>query len=95
MAETICAIATAAGGALGIIRVSGDEAVSISSKIFFPHNGKDFNDIAANHATFGYIESQGQVVDEVVATPTPLLIHTRARTPWSFPVMAHNIYCRA
>ncbi len=69
MAETICAIATAAGGALGIIRVSGDEAVSISSKIFFPHNGKDFNDIAANHATFGYIENQGQVVDEVVATP--------------------------
>ncbi len=69
MSNTICAIATAAGGALGIIRVSGDEAVSISSKIFFPYNGKNFNDIAANHATFGYIESQGQVVDEVVATP--------------------------
>ena len=32
--ETICAIATPSGGALGIIRVSGPEAIAITSHIF-------------------------------------------------------------
>ena len=34
--NTICAIATAPGGALGIIRVSGPEAISIADSIFTP-----------------------------------------------------------
>lgn len=32
--DTICAIATAQGGAIGSIRVSGPEAISITSRIF-------------------------------------------------------------
>ena len=31
--DTICAIATAQGGAIGNIRVSGPEAISITSRI--------------------------------------------------------------
>ena len=69
MSDTICAIATAYGGALGIIRMSGKDAISIASKIFVPHNGDDFNNIKRNHATFGNIVHNGQVIDEVVATP--------------------------
>ena len=34
--DTICAIATAQGGAIGSIRVSGPEAISITSRIFQP-----------------------------------------------------------
>ena len=34
--DTICAIATAQGGAIGSIRVSGPEAISITSRIFKP-----------------------------------------------------------
>ena len=43
--DTICAIATAQGGAIGSIRVSGPEAISITSRIFKPAKaGKLFND---------------------------------------------------
>ena len=34
MNETICALATAPGGALGIIRVSGPQSLEILSRIF-------------------------------------------------------------
>ena len=34
--NTICAIATAPGGAIGIIRISGSEAISIADRIFRP-----------------------------------------------------------
>jgi len=34
--DTICAVATAQGGAIGIIRVSGPEAIAITSSIFMP-----------------------------------------------------------
>ena len=32
--DTICAIATAPGGAIGIIRVSGPDAITITNRIF-------------------------------------------------------------
>lgn len=67
--DTICAIATAPGGALGIVRVSGDDAIDISARIFFPKNGKDLRSIQANRATFGTIKAGEQVIDEVVAIP--------------------------
>ena len=35
--DTICAIATAQGGAIGIIRVSGPKAIEITSRIFTRH----------------------------------------------------------
>ena len=38
--DTICAIATAQGGAIGIIRVSGPKAIEITSRIFTPATGK-------------------------------------------------------
>lgn len=34
--DTICAIATAQGGAIGIIRISGPDAINITSRIFIP-----------------------------------------------------------
>ena len=69
MNDTICAVATAPGGALGIVRVSGCEAISIATKVFFPISGKAFDTVQANHATLGTIEYEGQVIDEVVGLP--------------------------
>lgn len=36
ISDTICAIATAQGGAIGIVRVSGYHAIEITDRIFFP-----------------------------------------------------------
>ena len=32
--DTICAVATAAGGAIGIVRISGPDAIAIADKVF-------------------------------------------------------------
>ena len=34
--DTICAIATAQGGAIGVIRISGKDAIAITDRIFTP-----------------------------------------------------------
>ena len=71
--NTICAIATAPNGALGIIRVSGSEAIEITDKIFVPV-GKDKRRLAERDAytlTFGNItdkENGGEIVDEVLVS---------------------------
>lgn len=66
--NTICAIATAQGGAIGVVRVSGPESVDIVSKIFFPKHGKPFMEREASHVIFGEIRDGENVVDEVLVT---------------------------
>lgn len=51
--STICAPATAPGGAMAIIRVSGPEAISITSSIF----SKDLNDVNGYTLHYGWIKS--------------------------------------
>ena len=58
--DTICAIATAQGGAIGSIRVSGPEAISITSLIFKPAKpDKLFSDQKPYSLTFGRIYDGG------------------------------------
>lgn len=68
--ETICAIATAPGGALGIVRVSGDEAVSITQQIFQSANSCSLLNKKGGTLTFGTISDpeNGELVDEVVVS---------------------------
>ena len=67
--ETICAIATAQGGAIGVIRVSGPEAISITSKIFTPIGGKPLDERKTYTLTFGKIHSaEGEIIDEVLVS---------------------------
>ena len=67
--ETICAIATAQGGAIGVIRVSGPEAISITSRIFTPIGGKPLDERKPYTLTFGKIHSaEGEVIDEVLVS---------------------------
>lgn len=67
--DTICAIATAQGGAIGCIRVSGPEAIHITSRIFTPAaTGKKLEDCKPYTLTFGRIYEDTEVVDEVLVS---------------------------
>lgn len=67
--DTICAIATAQGGAIGTIRVSGPQSINITSRIFIPLQGKPLSERKAYTLTFGKILSQqGEVIDEVLVS---------------------------
>ena len=67
--DTICAIATAQGGAIGTIRVSGPSAVEITSSIFKPIKGKSLLDRKPYTLTFGNITNKGgDIVDEVLVS---------------------------
>lgn len=67
--DTICAVATAPGGAIGIIRVSGPEAIRITDRIFVPVAGKPLAERKAYTLTFGRILSAtGEVIDEVLVS---------------------------
>ena len=67
--DTICALATAPGGALGIIRISGAQALEILSRIFT----KDLTTAQANTIHYGHIVecvaiSSPQIIDEVLVS---------------------------
>lgn len=67
--DTICAIATAQGGAIGTIRVSGKDAIAITDKIFSPINGVPLAGRKAYTLTFGHIiGNEGEIVDEVLVS---------------------------
>lgn len=78
--DTICAIATAQGGAIGTIRVSGPQAIEITSRIFTPAQGKPLAERKPYTLTFGKILSAKEqpngssappleeVVDEVLVS---------------------------
>ncbi|MBO7267495.1 MAG: tRNA uridine-5-carboxymethylaminomethyl(34) synthesis GTPase MnmE, partial [Bacteroidaceae bacterium] len=67
--DTICAIATAQGGAIGIIRISGPEAISITAQHFRPIGGAPLTERKARTAVFGHlIAADGSMLDEVLVT---------------------------
>lgn len=67
--DTICAIATAQGGAIGTIRISGAQAITITDRIFTPASGKPLAERKPYTLTFGHIlSSEGEVIDEVLVS---------------------------
>lgn len=69
MRETIAAIATGMGNSgIGIIRISGDEAISIADKIFKPKiSHKKLSNMESYTAAYGNIIYEDVIYDEVVA----------------------------
>ena len=66
MEDTIAAISTAQGvGAISIIRVSGNDAIKIVSKIF---SNKKFFDAPSHTIHYGYIMDGDEKVDEVLVS---------------------------
>ena len=64
MTETICALATAPGGALGIIRISGPKALEILSHVFT----KDLTEAKPNTIHYGHIKDHVAIIDEVMVS---------------------------
>lgn len=67
---TICAIATAPGGAIGIIRISGREALTIADRIFRPvGSNAPLADRKPYTLAFGNIvNAENEVIDEVLVS---------------------------
>jgi tRNA modification GTPase len=67
--STICAVSTPPGlSGIGIVRLSGPDAVSMAEKIFSATNGKPLPDQEANRLVHGHIMEEGGVVDEVLVS---------------------------
>lgn len=62
--STICAVSTAQGGAIGVIRISGTEAFKIADSIFTSKNKKTLSESKGYTAHFGHICND---IDEVIA----------------------------
>ncbi len=66
MNDTICAISTSLGeGAISIIRVSGEDAITNVNKIF---RGKDLLRVESHTINYGHIMDDNKVVDEVLVS---------------------------
>ena len=65
---TICAIATAPGGAIGIIRLSGPRSIELVDQLFTPSSGLPLSQRKAGSLTFGTISHQGEILDEVLVS---------------------------
>ena len=62
--DTICALATANGiGAIGIIRVSGNQSFEIVNKIF---EGKNLEKVDSHTVHYGFIKDKDETIDEVM-----------------------------
>ena len=78
--DTICAIATAQGGAIGIIRVSGPKAIEITSRIFTPATGKPLTERAPYTLTFGKICSPKRKINNTLFQQTSEIPQEKSET---------------
>nr|WP_296042212.1 tRNA uridine-5-carboxymethylaminomethyl(34) synthesis GTPase MnmE [uncultured Blautia sp.] len=68
MDKTIAAISTAmSASGIGIVRISGDEAMEVISRIYRSKNGnKDIKKVKSHTIHYGFIYDEEEVVDEVL-----------------------------
>lgn len=67
--ECICALATPAGGAIGVIRLSGSNAITITDKIFQSANGKSLEEAKPYTLHYGEIKDKdGNTIDDVLVS---------------------------
>ena len=72
--DTIAAVSTPRGkGGVAMIRISGETAVELASKVFFPKSGKSLSEIGHGRAVYGVIkEHDGKgdsyILDDGIAT---------------------------
>ncbi len=67
--DTIVALATPSGaGAIAIIRLSGENAISIASEVFLSKTGKDLNKQKSHTLHLGQIVDETKTLDEVLVS---------------------------
>ena len=66
LTDTICAISTPPGvGGIAIIRLSGNDAITITNRLFF---GKNLEKVPTHTIHFGTIRDNGKIIDEVLVS---------------------------
>ena len=66
--DTIAAVATAmAGSGIGIIRISGDDAITVADSVFQMKSGKKLSEMPTHTVHYGYVHDGEEVLDEVMA----------------------------
>ncbi len=68
-ASTIVAVATplSSEGAIGVIRLSGNEAISLVDRVFVPKRGGNLSSYPSQRMVYGHILYEGKLFDEVMA----------------------------
>ena len=65
--DTIAAIATAmSSSGIGIVRISGEEAVLVADRIFEMKNHKKLSEMPTHSIHYGHIHDEDEVIDEVM-----------------------------
>jgi len=69
--DTICAVSTAPGqGGIGIIRVSGRDAIEIASQVFRPRTGSDLSSAMTHTIHYGHVVDPvtEEIIDEALVS---------------------------
>ncbi len=67
--NTVAAISTPYGrGGISVIRISGNNAISIAEKVFFPASGKPISEIRSNYTVYGKIFAGKEKIDDGMVT---------------------------
>lgn len=67
--ECICALATPAGGAIGIIRLSGEKSIEITDQVFTSANGKPLAEAKPYTIHYGELkDKEGNTIDDVLVS---------------------------
>lgn len=65
--DTIAAVATAmSSSGIGIIRISGDQAIAITDRVFRAKNGKMLKECHSHTIHYGYLTDGEEILDEVL-----------------------------
>ncbi len=65
--STVAAISTpVAAGGIGVIRISGNDAIEIASRVFVPSGKRKVNNMAGYTAAHGTVTDAGKPIDEAV-----------------------------
>ena len=66
--SAIAAIATPnTSGGIGVIRISGEDAIAVADRVFRSLSGKKLCDIEGYRALYGHVYENESVIDECVA----------------------------
>lgn len=69
LSDTIAAISTAVGsGGIGIVRISGSEAIELAEDIFVSNKGKRLSEQKSHTLHYGNIVCEGKIIDEVLVS---------------------------
>ena len=67
--ECICALATPAGGAIGIIRLSGEKSIEITDQVFTSANGRPLAEAKPYTIHYGELkDKEGNTIDDVLVS---------------------------